>query len=159
MSSNYKQEENRLKLIIKNNLKPNNLEHQIKLIIYYRTRKLKNLFIKNGPPANNDLATQHHVVYQYSCNKGGCNPTRDIYIGYTTDTLKARMIQHQSIKKHIRSVHSTGIGYKEMLDNTKILFKNESKQYLLLAEALLIKKHKPPLNSQDEGNVRILGIF
>ena len=69
------------------------------------------------------------------------------------------MTQHLSIKKHNSVVHKEKIGYREMLNNLKILFKNNQKYDLTLAEALLIKKHNPPLNSQEEGSTRILKIF
>ena len=55
MSSMHKQEEKNLKLIVQNCLQPRN-NANIKLHIYYKNKKLSNLFIKNNPHASKD----HH---------------------------------------------------------------------------------------------------
>ena len=100
------------------------------------------------------------MVYQYTCSKAGCHSSnQNQYIGYTTGTLKERMIQHQSIKKHHSNLHKSKIGYKDILKDIKILCKKNNKQELVLAEALLIKEMKPYLNSQEEGSTRILQVF
>ena len=97
---------------------------------------------------------------QYTCEKAGCHSSNENkYIGYTAGTLKERMIQHQSIKKHHSATHKSKIGYKEILKNIKVLFRNNNKFELIIAEALLIKEMKPKLNSQEEGSTRILQVF
>ena len=86
MSSQYKQEEKNLQDIITNNIKPVN-NQKIELMIYYKNKKLSNLLIRNNPHKDSE---EHHVVYQYECPSGECEPPQT-YIGYTTTTLKQRM--------------------------------------------------------------------
>ena len=159
MSSNYQQEETKLSNIIQKNIKSVDEEKQLKIIIYYKTKKFKNLVIKNNTTKPTDFSLQHHVVYQYTCNKNGCHSIENKYIGFTTTTLKERMVQHSSIKKHHSSIHKKKIGYKEILENTKVLVRNNFKQDLLIAEALLIKYEKPQLNNKEEGSTGILHVF
>ena len=106
MTSNYKAEEKKLHEIIEKHVKPTNSESSVKLTIYYRNRKLKDMIIKNKPKRTLDEQKRHHVVYQYSCNLAGCNAPQ--YIGYTTCTLYDRFGQHTqsgSIKKHRSEKH------------------------------------------------------
>ena len=159
MNSNYKQDELKLKNIIQNNISCVDNEQKLKIVIYYKTKKLKNLVIKNNCTKSTELSSQHHVVYQYSCIKDGCHSVGKKYIGFTTTTLKERMVQHSSIKKHHSLVHKQKVGYKDILENTRILVRSNFKQDLLIAEALLIKFEKPQLNNKEEGSTKILSIF
>ena len=70
-----------------------------KLMIYYKNRKLRNLFIRNNlnPPTE-----QFNVVYKYTCNQVQCTSAHITYIGHTKTTLKERFKQHSSIKKHFK---------------------------------------------------------
>ena len=158
MNSNYKNEEIRLKNLIDKNIKPKEGK-RVKMIIYYKTRNVKNLFIKNSTTTA-DLGNQHHVVYQYKCTQNGCNSIiNNYYIGYTTTTLESRMTQHQSIKKHFHEKHGRTIGYKEILRNIKILHRASTRNDLAILEALNIKEHNPLLNNKEEGKTKILKIF
>ena len=155
MSSQYKQEENNLKKIIKKNLtpKPN---ATIKLAIYYKTRKLSSLLIKNNLYKDN---SNSHVVYKYSCEK--CQPSK-YYIGYTTTTLKQRALSHTqngSIKNHNTEEHHKKIKTADILPHMSILHRSTIKSELQLAEALFIKNEKPPINNKNEGDTRILHIL
>ena len=60
MSSQYKQEETNLHKIINTNITTNEGE-PVPLCIYYKSRKLANLFIKNNPHGDN---SKSRVVYQ-----------------------------------------------------------------------------------------------
>ena len=158
MTSHYKMDEIKLNNIISKNLKAADENKKIKLVIYYKTKKLKNLLVKNNP-RKPILAEDHHVVYQYTCKEDRCNSIDSKYIGYTTTTLKSRMVQHKSIKSHLKKEHKRNIGYKEILDNIKVIFRSPFVTDLLIAEALLIKKHKPSINQQEEGSFKILQVF
>ena len=160
MSSYYKTEESKIKDIVKKRIKPGDAKSKISLIIYYKGKKLKNLIIKNKIHLANSIGEESHVVYQYTCNQSQCNlanPKK--YIGYTTTTLKERMLQHKSIKNHHKIHHNRKIGYKEMLEHTNVVSRKSSRQDLLIMEALSIKNFKPELNNKEEGCVRILRIF
>ena len=62
INSNYKQEERNLKSIIETNLSPVDQTKNIQTLIYYKNRKVSNLFLKNNPHKK----TISHVVYQYT---------------------------------------------------------------------------------------------
>ena len=105
MSSNYKMEEKTLKKIVSDHVKPVDERDNIILRIYYKTKKLKLLFIHNKT-ANKDISDTHRVVYQYSCHREGCNSSK--YIGYTTCTVGERFRMHTqngSIKNHLSACH------------------------------------------------------
>ena len=162
MHSNYKVDEKQLQNIITKYIKPADENHQVKLQIYYRNRKLKNLFIKNQDKRDNDIRDRHHVVYQYTCNQSGCNSTQS-YIGYTTCTIDDRFRMHAqsgSIKKHLSEHHGiTRIPKNDLIPSTSVLATCHSKGKLRMTEAILIKELKPSINSQDEGCDKPLKIF
>ena len=104
--------------------------------------------------------TNDHVVYQYLCTQAGCNSVK--YIGYTTCHLAKRFYSHVqlgSINNHNKNVHNKKPFTKELLKDTSILYRGKEKNDLTIAEALLIKTHKPSLNLQEQGFTRILSIF
>ena len=162
MCKNYKVEEKHLNSIISKNVKPTNDDDKLKLVIYYKTRKLRELFIKNKPTTSNSIANRHHVVYAYSCTLGGCNASPK-YIGYTTCTVDERFRMHAqngSIKKHLVDIHGmTRIPKNDLISSTKILGSSNFKGRLRMLEAIMIKDMKPSLNSQEEGCDKLLKIF
>ena len=164
MSLNYKQDENQLHKIIDSKLQPVDESLKIKLTIYYRNKKLSNLFIKNNIHSNNsDIASRHHVVYQYKCNRDGCNSTQT-YIGYTSCTIKDRFRMHtqncSSIKKHLQEYHRINkITTAELIPDIHILASAPVKRDLIFIEALYIKLLKPSLNSQTDFSDRMLKVF
>ena len=156
MTNNYKQEEKILRKILQNHVKPTHANTDVKLEIFYKNKKLKNLIIKNNSQPNTDDA---NVVYQFSCNETGCTSS---YIGYTTNAIKDRMRQHTyngSIKDHILSIHEKTVNLQSVLENTKIISRKPTKQELLINEALLIKENKPEINIQSHSFTNILKIF
>jgi len=157
MSSQYKQEERNLRKIISENIVPRQ-DSSLQLAIYYRNRKLSNLFIKNN---QNKDTSDSHVVYKYKCSHEGCQPLQ-YYIGYTTTTLKQRMTCHTqsgSIQAHHRSVHNEKQKTAQLLDSTDVMYRAADKMELQIVEALYIKSENPPMNNQREGEVRILQVF
>jgi hypothetical protein len=156
-TSNAKTDEVQLKQAITRNVAPTDNSKQLNLIVFYRNRKLKSLFINNKTRRSEP---SDRVVYQYSCNQGGCNSAT--YIGYTTCSLAKRFYMHVqsgAIRKHNKDIHNRKPLTKELLQHTSILYKGTNKVDLTIAEALLIKLERPPLNLQDEGQARILNIF
>ena len=162
MCKNYKVEEKQLSSIIDKNVKPTNEDDKLKLIVYYKTRKLRELFIRNKPISPKTIANRHHVVYAYSCNLEGCNASPK-YIGYTTCTVDERFKMHAqngSIKKHLVENHGmTRTPKNDLVSSTKILGSSNNKGRLRMLEAIMIKDMKPSLNSQEEGCERLLKIF
>ena len=157
MSSQYRQEEKNLRSIIKQHVIPKEGK-SVDLSIYYKSRKVSHLFIKNN--IHKDQADSH-VVYRYDCPRDVCQQSQ-FYIGYTTTTLKQRMtfhVQNGAIATHHKDIHSAKTRTADLLENTIILFRSSEKTDLVIAEAVLIKEHCPPLNGQREGETRNLRIF
>ena len=67
--------------------------------------------------------------------------------------------QTGSIQKHANEVHNKKLTTNNIIDCTSVIEAHNNKQDLILAEALLIKDENPLLNSQKEGQTRILHIF
>ena len=65
---------------------------------------MKKLFIKNKITniKTNNISENYKVIYKYTCDKAPCNVTHTMscYIGHTTTTVKERIKQHSSIKRH-----------------------------------------------------------
>lgn len=160
MSSQYKQEEKNIRKIIQDHISPTDNNTSVKLQIFYKNKKLRNLFIKNNPhrPTKGDTS---HVVYKYICPKEECQPSIS-YVGYTECTLTDRLRNHTqqgSILAHNQQAHSIKMKTQELLQHTIIERKFTEKEDLIIAEALIIKEQKPTLNAQKEGEVRVLLIF
>ena len=64
-----------------------------------------------------------------------------------------------SIQKHNKEIHNKKSTTKELITKTVVIEKHHNKQDLVLAEALLIKSERPLLNSQREGETRVLHVF
>lgn len=162
MTSNYRNEEKSLHNIIDKHVKPVRASDTVKLIIFYRNKKLSKLFIRNKPVTTIDASKEHHVVYQYTCDHQSCNSTNK-YIGYTTTTLYQRFgchTQSGSIRKHLTEEHAiTSLRRNDLIQNTKVLHRDSRRRDLVFIEALYIKEHCPTLNAQDEGCDKILKVF
>ena len=161
MTSNYKAEEEKLRKIVHKHISSVSPDSRINLQIYYKTKKTKNLFIKNNMHENIDSNRRHHVVYQYTCSRAECNFSK--YIGYTTCSLHERFKMHTqngSIIKHLRTSHKIQkVPRKDLLENTSVLATVMDRRKLIMTEAVFIKERKPNLNSQAEGCDRLIKIF
>lgn len=156
MSNSYKMTEKELQKIIYSNVEHRNPLNRINLLIYYKNKKLKNLFIRNN---NNKSTSDFNVVYRYDCDQAQCKIAHACYIGHTTTTVKERMKQHSSIKRHHKEVHQTNITGTKMLENVTVMTKLHNKRDLIIMEALLIKQHKPIINIQTDDFNRTLKVF
>ena len=67
--------------------------------------------------------------------------------------------QSGSIKEHQAREHNIKITTAEILSNIKTIFRSQDRSELFIAEALYIKEEEPSINSQKEGETRILHIF
>ena len=158
MSSLYKQEEQSLQRIVHEHVRPLG-NSKIMLHIYYKSMKMKNLFIRNNPHSSRQSS---HVAYRYRCNHQECQLQDQIYIGYTECTLTERCRNHAqngSILQHNVSQHTQSIITKQILDATEVLHYLPLKVGLIIAEALYIKEESLNLNAQREGEYRVLKIL
>ena len=157
MTSYYKIEENHIRKIIDRHIKPKQDNIEIKLQIYYKSKKLKNLIIKNNPNPSTDNA---NVVYAYKCPEDSCNAVSE-YVGYTTNALRKRLQQHTykgAIKDHALR-HNRVLDLNHCTTNTQVIGRNNSKQEIIILEALLIKQRKPLINIQSENFNTTLNFF
>ena len=156
MTNRHQMEENELQQIFKKHIKPTSIDTTPKLIIYYKNKKLRNLFIRNSP---HKTPSTHNVVYEYVCDQAPCDSVHTCYVGYTASTIKDRFKQHASIKKHFQKIHSRNITGSQMLPNVSVIHRANNKRDLQILEALTIKYHSPIINSQVEDFNRTLKIF
>ena len=165
MNSGYSQDETTLKEIIKNNVKIKKENSRIKLIIYYKTRKTSQFFMKNNAAAKpRDIATAN-VIYDFNCQKDECihlNPPEITYTGATSCTLSRRMslhLQNGAILSHFKDAHKTKTTRKEIEEWTKIRYIQRDTNRLFIMEALIIEREDPALNRHDTGIKRTLKLF
>ena len=134
MTDNYKEEEKLLNNIVCKNATPKDTDKKLKLMIYYKNKKLRQHFIKNNVTSTKE---DNNVVYQYTCSYAGCHSST--YIGYTTNLLNQRMKQHYysgSIRDHHNKFHDRRVTYEEILTNTKIIARRKNKYELRIEEAI-----------------------
>ena len=155
MSDKHKIEEREIQKIFKQHIVSNEEGKETKLNIYYKNRKLKNIFIRNST----QNTSNHNVIYEYVCNKEPCNSAHTCYIGHTTVTIKERFKQHASVKQHFQLIHKSNITGSQMLPNVNIINRSNNKNDLKILEALLIKEHNPVINRQVDDFNRTLKIF
>ena len=151
MHPNYKQEEEAIKKIVKRNVKLTQENTEIDLIIYYKNHKTRNLIMKNNPRPNQNDLKKHHVVYYFSCPVGGTCP--HTYVGKTTTKLSKRLSCHSqegAIFNHFIQQHRRRPTREEMVNNTKIIHQASDDTRLSFMEALLIREHRPTLNTTNE---------
>ena len=151
MHQNYKQEEQAIRKIIDKNVKPADENAKIDLIIYYKNSKTRNLIMKNNPRPHQDDLKAHHVVYHFKCPVGGMCPHN--YVGKTTTTLSKRLSCHAqegAIFLHFSQCHGRRPTREELTNNTEILHRASDDRRLSFMEALLIREHKPSLNTTNE---------
>ena len=157
MTASYKQVENELHKIISTHVKPTKAEQHVQLLIFYRNRKLRSLFIRNNSNAQTET---FNVVYKYTCNKVHSNSAQEVcYIGCTRTTLKDRMKQHAAIKKHHHDHHNCNITGSQILPSVTVITKVNNPSDLHIMEALIIQQYKPIINTQSVNFIRTLNIF
>ena len=165
MNSNYQKDEKSLRKILNDNVKVKNEDHKVKLVIYYKTRKTRDMIMKNnlGPKVRN--LAQTHVVYEYNCQIGACKhlpKSKAAYDGLTTCTLSRRLSNHLqkgAILQHCLDEHNHKITRKELEDSVSIRYKERDCNRLSILESLIIGEEDPILNRQDTGRQRILKLY
>ena len=85
------------------------------------------------------------------------------YVGMTQTTLSRRITTHLysgAPKKHTAEKHTnTNFDRDMMVENTKILRKENDYRRLQIYEALIIHEKRPLINKQDTGFNRTLKLF
>ena len=165
MNPDYKKDELILKKIIKNHVTVLNRSDQIKLIIYYRSRKTRDLVMKNNlTPKLRDLA-RTNLIYDFHCTIDECAhlPRSEVqYSGLTTCTISKRLSYHLqagAILNHVLEKHGRKINRTEIVAMTKARYYQNDLKRLETLEALIILKEDPWINRQDTGKTRTLKLY
>ena len=143
MNSQYQKDEKMLKDLIRENvtMKGNN---KLKLIIYYKNRKTRDLVMKNNLGNNVRELARTNVIYDIDCRKGGCEhlPKRNrSYSGLTTYTMSRRLtfhLQDGAVQRHHIATHKEKVIRKEIEMCTKIRYQERDTNRLEILEALII---------------------
>jgi hypothetical protein len=164
MNSQYQKDEKVLRDLIRDNvtMKGNN---RLKLVIYYKSRKTRDLVMKNNLGNNVRELARTNVIYDIDCRKGGCEhlPKRNrSYSGLTTCTMSRRLtfhLQDGAVQRHHIATHKEKVTRKEIEVCTKIRYQERDTNRLEILEALIIHFEDPIINRQDTGKVRLLKLY
>ena len=132
-----------MRKIIYRDVLPTQPDTKLKFRIYYKNKKIKNLFIKNNIHKPFEVSS---VVYQYNCDQATCMVDKISYISHTTTTIKERFKQQAYIKKHSIMVHELNETGQEMTPNVTLIGRAVDKFELCILEAVLIKENNPVIN-------------
>ena len=153
-----------MQTIITNNVRCKNPLDKIKLIIYYKSQTVTNLVMRNNQaPATPELQ-QNNLIYEYNCTLGDCEHLSNAsYVGFTTTSLSRRITMHLQSggpKDHACNKHDpSALTRERMVDNTKIIRKENDFSRLQRFEALFIQQKNPIINNQETGSSRTLKLF
>jgi hypothetical protein len=162
MSSNYKVDERVLTSIFKDKVKCINENETLKLNIYYKTRKTRNMLLRNNANATQDPMRRSNVVYKLKCPVEECTLPNPCYIGSTQCTLAQRITNHVqtgSFRNHLINSHNRAPNRSHFLAGTSIIHQLPDKRRLLTYEALCIKTLHPSINTQQEDMSGYLKIY
>lgn len=141
----YTKDKHQLSSILKEHIKPVDVQKVIRVRAYFKPKKLSSSF--STRPRNEDLFKSSHVVYQFQCPKDGCSAS---YVGYTTCTLEKRIKQHtyssSSIHKHFTTDHPEGQVPSDIKYNFSIINSRQCHIELKIVEAIIIKTNNPFIN-------------
>ena len=165
MHSNYRADEISIKRIITSNVILKNNNNKINVIVYYKTKRTKQLIMKNNQgPKVRDLS-KARLVYDFQCKKEACKQlqlSETRYTGLTTCHLTRRLsyhLQSGAIRKHFEQKHTCRVTRQEIVDWTKIRYFERDVNRLEILESLIIIHEDPALNRQDTGKPRLLCVY
>jgi hypothetical protein len=163
MSRAYRTDERVLQEIIHRNVRCTSQDDSLKLIVYYKNKKVNQLVMCNNPTLKRASLQQTNVVYEFKCPEEDCRLLQNMnYIGETSTTLSRRLTCHLSSgapKQHMLNCHRTQLTRQMLNDCTSVIKKCPDPARLAITEALLIKERAPAINLQNTGLTRTLKLF
>ena len=162
MTENYKLDEKVLKDIFRNKIKCINSNEKIHLLIYYKSKKVSNLLMRNNLNYEKSEMNRSHMVYKINCPVKDCDLSNPCYVGYTQNTIEKRLSGHLyngAPKDHMIEHHNRIISKKELENNVKCIKMINDIKRLQIYEALIILKTKPSINRQIEEFNNTLKLF
>ena len=110
MTQSHRTDEKVLREIIHRNVKCND-EDKLRLIIYYKSKRSKQLIMKNNSTRKEVDLPQTNILHEYSCPQDDCRLLQTVkYIGMTLTAFSRRItmyIQSGVIEIHMREAHIT----------------------------------------------------
>ena len=150
-----------LKHIIKKNVKCKNESHELKLHIYYQSRKTKDFVMCNKPTVTKSLM-KTNVVYKFDCPSEDCRLRQNSYVGFTWTTLSRRLTMHKqngAIKTHMEKAHNTTLTRQHLVDNTAIIHSHRDPRRIEIIEAIHIRDFTPSINLQRNQRLEKLALW
>ena len=157
--SRFSEGTKQLKSIIQTHVKSSLTDKEVRVITYFRPKKLSSKFTTRSVVPDSDKCS---VVYQFDCPVPTCNVS---YIGHTTQTLRKRAYQHRrtdsSIFKHYwNEHHELDLPlFDEFLSAFSIVYSSNTAIKIKIAEAILIKSERPYINVKYDVLYDMLKLF
>ena len=150
--SAYKEEEKALKNIINRHVRTTDDSKNVKIVVYYKSKKSSSLLIRNQTaPKRKTSFSEDHVIYKYTCPIGECGPQS--YIGMTRTSLSRRLTMHLqagALKEHHTTNHDAPLTREIIERGTEVIDRDRDPRRLIILEAIHILKASPGLNTQRE---------
>ena len=136
---NYKMDEKKLNSILSKHIAPVAETEIVKFQLYYCTKRLSKLMIKNKLWKNSNKDMRNHVFYQYNCDTADFSFSS--YIGYTTCSLYVKFKMHTQtgfiIQNHQNAHNINRVPQSQLLDKTEVIAMDRDKRRMVMLEALL----------------------
>ena len=152
MSTQYRVDERMLREIFKEKVNCVNKDDKIQLRIYYQSKTVSSVLVKNNLSSKDDLLSKSNVVYKIKCPLEDCKLPNSTYIGNTQCSLSQRItmhLQNGSYRNHLIYCHNIAPQRTHFTNNVSILKQLNDCNRLLTYEAIAIKFLKPGINEQD----------
>ena len=159
MHEHYRIDERIIRELVTRNVKCNDPNNKLNVIIYYKNLRTSNLIMKNNLTSDPSPLRQTNVVYKFSCSFP--HSQAEDYIGMTQTTLSRRLTMHSqtgSIYEHFINHHNEKPTRSQLTENTIIMTRADNRFKLAVKEALLILNHAPTINRQHENFTTILKV-
>jgi hypothetical protein len=135
----------------------------LKILIYYKNKKIQNLVMKNNPYKKTTVFQETKVVYQFSCTREGCRllPNMD-YIELTTTTLRRSLACHLQSgrpRNQLMEAFNETIACTVLEVCTNIVTHCSDAYRFEIAEDLIIMDKTPVITLQTTAFFRNLRLF
>ena len=144
-----------------NNVECTKLTDKLNLIIYYPRKTVNNLVSRNNNSPKLPTLKQTNIIYEYSCCIWDCELQKCSYIGMTS-TLSRHLTMYLASggpKSHTTNIHKTALTREQLVNNTKIIHRQQGFNRLQIMEALTIQQQRPLINNQVTGSHRTLQLY
>ena len=165
MNTKHREDERVLKKILKENVILKKKDDKLKLVVFYKNLKTRNLVMRNNMTKKPRELAKTNAIYQFQCKKGDCEhlpPRSGAYSGLTTNTVSRRLsyhLQSGAIRQHSEETQGTKIRRNGIEHLTRVRYVERDTNRLEILEALIINAEDPEINRQDTGKVRTLKLY